>query len=437
MKPILIETIRKELNAFCGTFFFTNLANLLKLRSGHDMSFLSCKTKKRRESEAKKFKTLLFSFIHGAQCLDDLDDLREDSLFREITGGCASTTVGDWMRSFSSRQIELLSEAHTELAFKLRAMLPKDDRDLIITMDSTPHEQTGKKMEGVAWNYKDMWCLDSQNAYDQYGLSYGFHLRPGNTYSGNGAVSMIEQIFSRAPISMRRFFRADSAYGNMGIYNALINKNVSFVIALKENVYRPLLTKNKEVMKWKKSKMTFFNSTNCEVATVQYPLQGLAMGKKYLRVVFLRAPIESSEQTDLWEGKYRYYALVTNMFEHEKSADGVIAFYRQRANAENFIKEQKYGFDLKHFPCKKLDANRVYGLVGSMAYNIVRFTSFFITKNGCFSKRVRRKLLYIPGQVVKHARRVHIKVQEKHKEVMDKIYNNIFVRFSLVHLNTG
>ena len=400
------------------------------------MCFLSCKKSKRRQGELKKFQTLFYSFIHGAECLDDLDDLRDDVLFKEVTGGCASTTVGDWMRSFSPRQLEKLSDYHTECAFKLRKYLPQSDNDLIITMDSTPHEQTGKKMEGVTWNYKDMWCLDSQNAYDQYGLSYGFHLRSGNTYSGNGAVSMIERIFSRAPIKMNRYFRADSAYGNLSVYNALMNKNVRFAIALKENVYRSLLLKKEHLMKWKKSKHSFFNSNHCEVSSVQYPLQGLSMGKKYLRVVFLRAPIMSEEQMDLWTGKYRYYAVVTNMHEHEKSDDALITFYRQRANAENFIRDQKYGFDFKHFPCKKLDANRVYGLVGSMAYNLVRFTSFFISKNGCFAKRVRRKLLYIPGQIVRHARRVHLRVQEKHKEVMENVYNKIFNRFSLVQLDT-
>jgi hypothetical protein len=41
----------------------------------------------------------------------------------------------------------------------------------------------------------------------------------------------------------------------------------------------------------------------------------------------------------------------------------VIEFYRKRGNAENYIREDKYGFDLKHYPCLKLIANKAYGLI--------------------------------------------------------------------------
>lgn len=72
----------------------------------------------------------------------------------------------------------------------------------------------------------------------------------------------------------------------------------------------------------------------------------------------------------------------------------VFEFYRGRANVENFIRDQKYGFDLKHFPCQKLSANYVYGLIAQMAYNLTRFVSFQIDKRECFAKRVRRVLIH-------------------------------------------
>jgi hypothetical protein len=51
-------------------------------------------------------------------------------------------------------------------------------------MDSTPHEHYSNLMEGMAWNYKNMWCLDSRNGYDQFGFCFLFDLRSGNTHSG-------------------------------------------------------------------------------------------------------------------------------------------------------------------------------------------------------------------------------------------------------------
>ncbi|MBF0362672.1 MAG: hypothetical protein HQK49_16755 [Oligoflexia bacterium] len=57
---------------------------------------------------------------------------------------------------------------------------------------------------------------------------------------------------------------------------------------------------------------------------------------------------------------YYYYALVTNIFQHEKNEGEILEFYRGRSNGENFIREEKNGLDIKHFPCKKLLANYSY-----------------------------------------------------------------------------
>ena len=47
-------------------------------------------------------------------------------------------------------------------------------------------------MEGLAYNYKDLWCLDSQVVFDQSGLCWNFELREGNTKSGVGAEQQIQ-----------------------------------------------------------------------------------------------------------------------------------------------------------------------------------------------------------------------------------------------------
>ena len=41
----------------------------------------------------------------------------------------------------------------------------------------------------------------------------------------------------------------------------------------------------------------------------------------------------------------------------------------------------KNGIDLHHFPCQKLDANRVYGTIAAFAYNFMRFMSL-VTRPG-------------------------------------------------------
>jgi hypothetical protein len=64
-----------------------------------------------------------------------------------------------------------------------------------------------------------------------------------------------------------------------------------------------------------------------------------------------------------------------------------------------FIKEEKYGYDLKHFPCLSLKANHAYGLLALVAHNLMRRAS--IHDNPCrprFAKGFRNKFIKHTGK---------------------------------------
>ena len=117
----------------------------------------------------------------------------------------------------------------------------------------------------------------------------------------------------------------------------------------------------------------------------------------------------------------------------EKSDDAIIEFYRARANTENFIREQKNGYDFHHFPCKKLSANKAFGLMGTIAYNLMRNLSFYLVEGGCFAKKVRNKLIKLPCQVVRHARRLTVRLMPTTLEVMERILENMKKNHSRVY----
>lgn len=427
VKNITVESINKDFSSFGGIKIYDLIYKSLNLRDIIS-PLLPAKNKKSETSQEKKFKSLIFKFICGGDCLDDLDWLRLDTIFSTITnGGIASTTAGEFLRSFKNRAIENLEDKLIELALSLRKAIHPHNNNFELSIDSTPHVQRGLKMEGLEYDYKNNWGLNSLNSYDQFGFSYGFQLRPGGTYSGNGASTMVGNIFRKVGNTMNKYLLGDSAFCNLSVMNTCMNHNAKFALAMKENVYRPILEKNKNLIKWKKTRMNFFDSNECEIANAIYPKKGLVGGISVLRVVFIRA---------LKGDGYKYYAICTNIFQHEWSGEKIIKFYRGRANCENFIKEQKYGFDFKHFPCKKLNANRVYGLIGTIAYNMMRMTSFLISKKGCLSKKIRKTLLEIPCQLVSHARRLTIKMNYKRKEVFDRCFEKLIVVFRKVTMNS-
>lgn len=447
---ISLESTNKVMSCHSGLILFDQLWDQLNLRN-RIRRLLPIKKRNRGPKQIDKFKSILFSFASGNDCISDLDDLLEDTLFTSLTaGGTHSRTAGDFLFGFHRRQIEKIQEVLLETTFLLR-MAMYEEKKFILSMDSTPHKQCGKKMEKLGLNYKGIWGFDSQNAYDQFGFSYLFDLRPGNTWSGTEAERWIHQIFSRCPSWMEKYFRADSGYGKQAVFAALKAAGVKYAIVLKENIGRYVRKKNRDHLVWTKTKIEFFNSNKCEMTMGVYPLQNLGN----LRVVFIRkkkSEDEIKKQLDLLreynpeENDYEYYSIITNIDSSEMTGEQVIEFYRGRANCENFIKEQKHNFDFLHFPCKKFEANQAWGLIGTFAHNMTRFLSFCMPQKvkrvkgkddvvrtvvqlGYFAKKVRSTIINLPCQVVRSARRIKLKLNPNHREVLEKIMTNIQVMF--------
>ncbi len=138
---------------------------------------------------------------------------------------------------------------------------------------------------------------------------------------------------------------------------------------------------------------------------------------------------------DPWD----YYAVVTNFqldtaneklstatrsSEDKKqkfwSIQEVFVHHQKRGNSENFIREEKYSYDLKHFPCLKLNANYAFGLLAMVSHNILRWVSVMTKPHKPhYSKKLRRRFISIPAKLVHHARQVYLKMMDINlKEVL-------------------
>ncbi len=148
--------------------------------------------------------------------------------------------------------------------------------------------------------------------------------------------------------------------------------------ALKENVWSSILRKYSRHLKWQKTRIRFFESNKCEIASCLYPLSGLADNKKFLRVAFIRTKKINPKAED--KHSHHYYAIVTDMTEAEKSNEHVIKFYRKRSD---------------------------------FAYNLMRYASFTIAPlGGCFVQTTRKKLVMIAGEIISHARSIEIRIMD-------------------------
>lgn len=140
-------------------------------------------------------------------------------------------------------------------------------------------------------------------------------------------------------------------------------------------------------------------------------------------IVVKRVP---QEQISLLDGAYKYYGIVTNHNLFNQSLQSLVEHYNKRGNVENFIREEKYGYDLKHFPCKSLTANYAFGLIAMVAHNLLRWAALVDKPTHTnFAKKFRRKFINIPGHLVKHARKLVLKIPQHNLEEVNRLIEGL------------
>lgn len=419
-----IETGRGEFTAFGGLHMFQEITKHLGLYA-RVKDYMPLGARKDPKASYKKLKAMIFGFVAGADCLSDHDKLNDDLGF---VGACdnksyAATTCGAFLRSFEPWQIRRLNEVLGDVALKMRLALFPDNRDFILDIDSSSHQQYGHKMEGVEFNYNNIRCLDTLQAFDQFGFQYKIDVRPGSTYTSNGVSTSIKEIFKKLPRTMHRYFRGDSGMCNFDIFNACIEARSQFVIAMRANMYESL---EHRVRSWVPTKhIRFRDGRACEIGQTVYHPKGM---QHALRVVIIRA---KKPVWNVFEGRYDYRAFVTNIGEHDMRNEKIIEFYRDRGNAENFIRELKNGFDIHHFPCRRISANKVYGIISAFAYNLMRMMSWLLNrKKPHFSKMIRFRMVYLAGQVVRKARYTIIRLSHSRRKEVERWSHMISTTFN-------
>ena len=378
------------------------------------------------------------SFMRGHDCLADLEEFRKDPMLIEVMKGetVAPRTMGDFLRDFEGQNLasvnSFLSKQAKAYREQLEKMLKKQFKPSLaphLRIDSTAHVQHGRKMEGLAYNYKDEWCLDSQVIFDELGLCWDMELRSGNTKSGVGAPEQIRRAFSSYKFTDEKFLSADAAYCNQDVIKTAISLGALFTITANQATtgwedHIP------EITKWEA--YVYPQETREIAAENGVSLPAVELGRFYwqpswsealrLPVVVKRQKYHEEEQMLLGQGEYKYYGVVTNHPLLEWTLQEVLEHHNKRGDAENFIREEKYGYDLKHFPCLELKANHAFGLLAMAAHNVLRWVAIHDNPSRpSFAKGLRRKFIHIPAIVVSHARLLVLRVNEAALKEVNRI----------------
>jgi hypothetical protein len=385
--------------------------------------------------------------IHGVEALADLWKIQSDPYLQAMFEDevAAIRTIGDFLRDFDETHIMKLNSFLNRMSRSLMSSLAVSledqykPKDLLIDMDSTYHEHFGEKIEGVAWNYKNEWSIETQVSFNSLGFCHGLQMRPGNTKSGTDAAPMIEKLFldSRTQrvrrLEGKDFFRADSAYCYQDVIRSLMKVGAAFTLTANDATTKWKSQLEEEGMAWepwihseeavKRAATREEELPRTEVARMHWQ-PGWSKETLLFPIVVKRTwvPIRESgkSQGDLFapdtikaKGEWDYYAVVTNFNLNDWSLQSVMEHHAKRGNAENFVKEEKYNFKLKNFPCQKLLANHAWVLLAQVAHNMIRWIAIMDQPSKPhYSKKIRNKYVFISGRVVSHAGSIILRVMK-------------------------
>ena len=82
------------------------------------------------------------------------------------------------------------------------------------------------------------------------------------------------------------------------------------------------------------------------------------------------------------------------------SLQEVFVHHQGRGTMENFIREDKNAYDLKHFPCLKLKANHAYAMLAMVAHNLLRWVALVMKpEKPQFAKKLREAWRFQPAVI--------------------------------------
>ena len=404
---------------------------------------------------------MLAGHIKGVHNISSMRRVMFDEYLRELFYDevAALRTLQDFLYDFEAEHVESLNIFLNNMAKAilehLRRQRPHQiSENFIIDMDSSHHEHYGDNIEGLWFNYKNEWCLASHVAFDQFGFCHGIELEPGNTKPGTGAAEFIERVFTdHRQQRLRRlegldFFRGDSAYCNQTVIKKCFELGINFTLtAHKASTqwdrqiektgldWQAFQYSDEDIEKAKKSKQVlpkvdiarFYWEPSWSKETLKIPI---VVQRKWVTSTSVKDRSKKYGQKNFFEeldttkedGSWEYYAVVTNIDLSKWSLEEVIYHHRKRGNAENFIREGKYNFSLKNFPCEKLVHNQAWVCFAQVAHNLIRWIALLDNPDRpSFGKRIRDDFMFIPGKIVQDARGIILRVPLYAKEVLNKI----------------
>jgi len=259
----------------------------------------------------------------------------------------------------------------------------------------------------------------------------GGELRKGDRPTGKQIAAHLESVFAGLPKSVERVYaRADSGFYCREAVEAYEKQECRFVLSAQKTLR---LVEELKAARWTGSPRTDADG-QCEF---RYQPEGWGKAYRFVALRYLkkRKPkkLGEPEQYQLFDTpEYSYRVFVTNL---GFPIDVVVGFYRDRAGAENLIKEANNDAGLAAHPSGRWAMNCVHFQLAMLAYNLNCWLMLFNREEKAKTEDLhhttlataRLRYLFLAAKIVRHAGTVLVRYSDHYAEqgTMSRLMNRL------------
>jgi hypothetical protein len=353
---------------------------------------------------------IILTLQGGGRDINDIKVIGNDNALREVAHIDRvpdESTIGDWLRrtGASEKAIAGLSQVNNDITRTM--ILSGKISDFTLDVDATIIE--AQKGDGTM-------AYEGTVGYQPL-LGYLFEnrcllhdeFRKGNESPRGGILNFLKHCETRMPEETRvARFRSDSAAYNVDVTDYCDGKKekIEYTITAEWDAAVKEAYENISANEWSR----FIAASSHKLREVAETVHSFNKGRSAFRLIFVR---DVETQKDMFGSQTRVHALITNIAQTKKDAVSVVEWHNQRGTMENFNKELKYGFGMRHLPCGQFEANAAWFRIGAIAYNLFMMQQAYALPpelQRATVETVRWNIYQIAGRVVRHGGQKILKV---------------------------
>lgn len=417
----------KNLTPYGGLFPVATMLEKLKFQELVEEATQTVKRIPRVMSMYQFMLGMVLALYVGFSRLNHLQYVAQDPMLMgilKVPGLPGQSTFWRFLASLHSGVAEKLLQVERKMRARVWAAAHVKLNSITLDTDTTVHTVYSNRKMGArkSYNPKNKGKKSFQPILTFIAETREYiwgELRNGDRPGGKQIARHLAAVLAAVPGCVETICaRADAGFYCWEAVQAYEKGRVDFIVVARKT---PRLVEKLQTAAWKPSPKTDADE-QCE-----FWYQPEGWGKAYrfigLRYKKKKEPAgEAREQYQLFDtAEYLYRVFVTNM---KRSIDLLVWFYRQRAGAENLIKEANNDAGLAAHPSRGWATNCVHFQLVMLAYNLNCWLLLFHREEGVKVEELkhttlataRLRFLFLAARIWRHAGRDGISYSDHYQE---------------------